>query len=132
MCLRQHAADVARHAFPVGDAQHQNRLTGKLEKVHGGSEKGNADDADSRGLLLKEEVISITIPGGVGEGMQLSMSSKGNEMPGGIPGDLLIVIEEAEDGVFQREGNNVIYDLHISFIDAALWLPPVARRIANP
>ena len=78
------------------------------------------DDADSRGLLLKEEVISITIPGGVGEGMQLSMSSKGNEMPGGIPGDLLIVIEEAEDGVFQREGNNVIYDLHISFIEAAL------------
>ena len=78
------------------------------------------DDADSRGLLLKEEVISITIPGGVGEGMQLSMSSKGNEMPGGIPGDLLIVIEEAEDGMFQREGNNVIYDLHISFIDAAL------------
>jgi molecular chaperone DnaJ len=78
------------------------------------------DDADARGLLLKEEVISITIPGGVGEGMQLSMSSKGNEMPGGIPGDLLIVIEEAEDGLFQREGNNVIYDLHISFIDAAL------------
>ena len=53
------------------------------------------DDADARGLLLKEEVISINIPGGVGEGMQLSMSSKGNEMPGGIPGDLLIVIEEA-------------------------------------
>jgi molecular chaperone DnaJ len=78
------------------------------------------DDADARGLLLKEEVISINIPGGVGEGMQLSMSSKGNEMPGGIPGDLLIVIEEAEDGVFQREGNNVIYDLHISFIEAAL------------
>ena len=78
------------------------------------------DDADLRGLLLKEEVISITIPGGVGEGMQLSMSSKGNEMPGGIPGDLLIVIEEAEDGIFQREGNNVIYDLHISFIEAAL------------
>lgn len=77
-------------------------------------------DADSRGLIIKEEVISINIPGGVGEGMQLSMSSKGNETPGGIPGDLLIVIEEAEDNVLQREGNNVIYDLHISFVDAAL------------
>ncbi|MBS4070607.1 molecular chaperone DnaJ [Algoriphagus aquatilis] len=77
-------------------------------------------DADSRGLVIKEEVISINIPGGVGEGMQLSMSGKGNEIPGGIPGDLLIVIEEAEEGVFQREGNNVIYDLHISFIQAAL------------
>lgn len=77
-------------------------------------------DADSRGLIIKEEVISINIPGGVGEGMQLSMSGKGNEIPGGIPGDLLIVIEEAEDNVLQREGNNVIFDLHVSFIDAVL------------
>jgi molecular chaperone DnaJ len=77
-------------------------------------------EADLRGLIVKEEVISINIPGGVGEGMQLSMSGKGNEIPGGIPGDLLIVIEETEDNVLQREGNNVIYDLHVSFIDAAL------------
>jgi molecular chaperone DnaJ len=77
-------------------------------------------EADSRGLIVKEEIITINIPGGVGEGMQLSMSGKGNEIPGGIAGDLLIVIEEAEDNTLQREGNNVIYDLHISFIQAAL------------
>lgn len=77
-------------------------------------------EADSKGLIIKEEIISINIPGGVGEGMQLSMSGKGNETPGGIPGDLLIVIEEAEDKVLQRDGNNVVYDLYISFIDAAL------------
>ena len=77
-------------------------------------------EADSRGLIIKEEVITINIPGGVGDGMQLSMSGKGNEIPGGIPGDLLIVIEEAEETTFQREGNNVIYDLYISFIQAAL------------
>ncbi|SDD72968.1 molecular chaperone DnaJ [Algoriphagus faecimaris] len=77
-------------------------------------------EADSRGLIVKEEVISINIPGGVAEGMQLSMSGKGNEIPGGIPGDLLIVIEEVEEKTFQRDGNNVIYDLYVSFIDAAL------------
>lgn len=77
-------------------------------------------DADSRGLIIKEEVISINIPGGVAEGMQLSMSGKGNEIPGGIAGDLLIVIEEIEDTTFQRDGNNVIFDLYVSFIDAAL------------
>jgi molecular chaperone DnaJ len=52
--------------------------------------------------------------------MQLSMSSKGNETPGGVPGDLLIVIEEVEDTILQRDGNNVIFDLYVSFIDAAL------------
>ena len=77
-------------------------------------------EADSRGLIIKEEVISINNPGGVAEGMQLSMSGKGNEIPGGIPGDLLIVIEEVEDNTLQRDGNNVIYDLYISFLDAAL------------
>ncbi len=75
---------------------------------------------DSTGLKKSEEVISIKIPAGVAEGMQLSMSGKGNEVGGGVPGDLLIVVEEAEDDTLQRDGNNVVYDLHISFIDAAL------------
>ncbi|MGY6741958.1 MAG: molecular chaperone DnaJ [Cecembia sp.] len=77
-------------------------------------------EADARGLILKEEIIPINIPAGVADGMQLSMSGKGNETAGGIPGDLLIVIEEIEDDTLQRDGNNVVYDLYVSFIDAAL------------
>ena len=75
---------------------------------------------DSTGMKRQEEVISINIPAGVTEGMQLSMSGKGNEVAGGIPGDLLIVIEEVEDEILKRDGNNVIYDLYVSFTDAAL------------
>lgn len=75
---------------------------------------------DSMGMSRKEEVISIKIPQGVAEGMQLSMSGKGNEVPGGVPGDLLIVVEEAEDDQLKRDGNNVIYELFVSFVDAAL------------
>ncbi len=76
---------------------------------------------DSSGLTTKEEVIAIKIPAGVADGMQLSMSGKGNEAPGGgVAGDLLILIEEKADDVLVREGNNVVYDLYISFIDAAL------------
>lgn len=77
-------------------------------------------EADLRGLILKEEVIPINIPAGVADGMQLSMSGKGNETAGGVPGDLLIVIEEIEDETLQRDGNNVVFDLYVSFIDAAL------------
>jgi len=76
---------------------------------------------DSSGLVSKEDLISVKIPAGVADGMQLSMSGKGNEAPGGgVPGDLLIVIEEIEDPELKRDGNNLVYDLHISFIDAAL------------
>lgn len=73
------------------------------------------------GLTRGEETISINIPAGVSEGMQLSMSGKGNAAPrGGIPGDLIILIEELAHETLKREGNNIIYDLHISFIDATI------------
>jgi molecular chaperone DnaJ len=73
------------------------------------------------GRVLEEEIIPIKIPSGVAEGMQLSMSGKGNVPPrGGVAGDLLIVIEEEPDEVLHRDGNNVIYDLHLNFADAAL------------
>lgn len=76
---------------------------------------------DSSGLKPQEEVISIKIPAGVAEGMQLSMSGKGNEAPGGgVPGDLLILIEETEGDELKRDGNNVVYDLYLNFVDAAL------------
>lgn len=73
------------------------------------------------GVVRGEEVISVNIPAGVAEGMQLSMSGKGNAAPrGGINGDLLIQIEEEEHPELKREGNNLIYHLFISFPDAAL------------
>ena len=76
---------------------------------------------DGSGLLQKEEVIDINIPAGVGEGMQLSMSGNGNHGPNGGPaGDLLIVIEEKPDELLKRDGNNVIFDLHLNFVDAVL------------
>lgn len=89
---------------------------------------------DSSGLVSKEEVISVRIPAGVADGMQLSMGGKGNDAPGGgVAGDLLIVIEEQEDKSLKRDGNNLIYDLYISFVDAALGtsveVPSVGGRV---
>jgi molecular chaperone DnaJ len=73
------------------------------------------------GRVLEEEIISIKIPAGVQEGMQLSMGGKGNVPPrGGVAGDLLIVVEEEIHAELLRDGNNVVYDLHVSFIDAAI------------
>jgi molecular chaperone DnaJ len=76
---------------------------------------------DSSGLSPKEEIIPVKIPAGVADGMQLSMSGKGNEAPGGgAAGDLLIIIEEKENEELKRDGNNVIYDLYLNFVDAVL------------
>ena len=73
------------------------------------------------GRILQEETIDINVPRGVHDGLKLSMKGKGNYGRfGGAAGDLIIIIEETEDKYLKREGNNLHYDLHISFIDAAL------------
>lgn len=73
------------------------------------------------GRLLGEETISIDIPAGVEDGMQLSMRGTGNAGKNGGPkGDLLINIVEKPHDDFSRDGKNIIYDLHINFADAAL------------
>ena len=86
-----------------------SQITAKCGSCHG------------EGVVRGEETITINIPAGVSDGMQLSMSGKGNAAPnGGIPGDLIILIEEIPHETLKREGNNVVYDLHVSIVDAAL------------
>ncbi|NUM31695.1 MAG: molecular chaperone DnaJ [Bacteroidetes bacterium] len=77
--------------------------------------------ADSNGLINEEVTTSIKIPAGVQHGMQLSLNGQGNESPmGGNRGDLIVLIEEILHNDFKREGNNLLYDLFISFPIAAL------------
>jgi molecular chaperone DnaJ len=83
------------------------------------SSKCNSCHGD--GIVRGEETITINIPAGVSEGMQLSMGGKGNAAPrGGVPGDLIILIEEIPHESLKREGINIIYDLHVNFVDATL------------
>ena len=78
-------------------------------------------DADMQGMILQDETVSIKIPAGVVDGMQLKVSNKGNDAPGnGIPGDLIVAIEEQEHDFLKREGENLHFDLYISFSEAVL------------
>jgi molecular chaperone DnaJ len=73
------------------------------------------------GRVYEEENLSLNIPAGVADGMQLNVSGKGNAaVRGGVNGDLIVVIEEEEHATLNRDGNNAIYELEISFADAVL------------
>ena len=68
-----------------------------------------------------EEDVTIDVPAGVEEGMQLSLRGKGNAgKRGGSTGDLIVVIEEKEHEEFTRDGRNIIYDMYVSFPEAVL------------
>lgn len=78
-------------------------------------------EANEQGLISQEIETSIRIPGGVAEGMQLSMNGKGNYGPGGgAAGDLIVLVEVIAHDELTREDNNVIYHLWLSFTQATL------------
>ena len=89
---------------------------------------------NGEGVSTQEEVININIPAGVAEGMQLSMSGKGNAARrGGSAGDLLIVIEEEVHPELLRDENDLVYNLLLSFPTAALGgtveIPTIDGRV---
>lgn len=107
----------------------QNTILGRMQtsapcNVCGGSGQtieSKPANADAHGMVSSEETVSVIIPAGVVEGMQLKVSGKGNDAPGnGISGDLLVAIEEQPHPTLQREGDNLHYDLYINFSEAAL------------
>ena len=76
---------------------------------------------NGEGVLMAEEVITINIPAGVAEGMQLSLSGKGNAARrGGVNGDLIVLVEEEEHPDLVRDGNDLLYNVFIGYPEAVL------------
>jgi molecular chaperone DnaJ len=105
----------------------QNTFLGQMQTVttcptcngEGTSITSKCGSCKGEGRVYGEENITIDIPAGVQEGMQLSLSGKGNAGErGGYPGDLIVQIEEEAHPELLRDGLNVVYDLHISFPEA--------------
>lgn len=81
-------------------------------------------ECNGEGLLRQDEVVTINIPAGVEEGMQLSVSGRGNAARrGGINGDLLVLIQEEKHPELIRDGSDLIYNLTLSIPDAILGAP---------
>ncbi|MFM2000339.1 MAG: hypothetical protein RL204_2286 [Bacteroidota bacterium] len=101
----------------------QMQTTTTCPTCHGAGKsiKSKPKDADENGQKRQEEIIELNIPAGVGDGMTLNVAGKGNAGPyGGVPGDLLVQIEEEEHESLKRDGVNLYYDLYVNFADAAL------------
>ena len=106
----------------------QNTFLGQMQTVstcptcngEGSTITAKCGNCKGEGRVFAEETVSIDIPAGVAEGMQLSVSGRGNAGErGGMNGDLIVVIEEEQHKELQRQDLNVAFDLHISFPEAA-------------
>ncbi len=83
--------------------------------------KNKCKHCGGSGVVKGEEVVEINIPAGVAEGMVVNVPGKGNAgMRNGISGDIQVFIDEEDNDIFVRDGNNLIYNLLIDFPTAAL------------
>jgi molecular chaperone DnaJ len=107
----------------------QNTLLGQMQTTstcpscHGEGQiiTNKCTHCAGEGVILGEEIMKVKIPPGVGEGMQLNVSGKGNAgRRGGINGDLLVIIHEEEHPQLVRDHNNLIYNLFLSFPEITL------------
>ncbi|HQV07407.1 MAG TPA: molecular chaperone DnaJ, partial [Chitinophagaceae bacterium] len=105
----------------------QNTFLGQMQTVttcpscngEGTTVTAKCTTCKGEGREFGEETVNIEIPAGVQEGMQMNVGGKGNAGErGGPPGDLIILIEEEPHTELHREGQNVAYELHLSFTDA--------------
>ena len=85
------------------------------------------------GRTIEDETLDIDIPAGVEDGMQLTMRGRGNAgIKGGPAGDLLISIEVKPHADLKRDGNNLIYELYLSFPDAAIGCSAEVPTLSGP
>ena len=99
------------------------QMQGECPQCHGAGKiiTDKCMQCGGNGVVRGEEVITLKIPAGVSDGMQLSMNGKGNAAPdNGVPGDLYVLIEEEKHPLFERDGNNLYLEHFISFPEAVL------------
>lgn len=83
--------------------------------------KDKCHNCHGDGIIKSEEILTIKIPAGVQDGMQLAMQGMGNAAPrGGIAGDLIVLVEEQPHDTFERQDANLYYNAFITFTEAAL------------
>ena len=83
--------------------------------------KNKCKECGGTGVVKGEDVVEISIPAGVAEGMVVNVAGKGNAAPhNGVNGDIQVYIQEVPHEKFVRDGQDLIYNLLLDFPTAAL------------
>jgi molecular chaperone DnaJ len=120
-CPTCHGAGVITHTTQSIFGMMQTQ--GVCPTCHGEGQiiKNKCKECGGTGITKGEEVVEVKIPAGVAEGMIVTIPGKGGAgMRGGIPGDILVMIQEEDHKTFVRDGNDLIYNLLLDFPTAAL------------
>lgn len=92
------------------------------DNCHGSGEVPHelCETCKGKGVLRREEEITLVVPAGIRDGEMVRMQGLGEAISKGTPGDLYIKINVAPHGVFKREGNDLVMNLNLKLTDALL------------
>lgn len=82
--------------------------------------KDPCEDCRGRGTRPETTTLSVNVPAGVDDGQTLRLANKGEVAPGGVAGHLYVVLHVQGDERFHREGDDVLSEVPVSFVKAAL------------
>ena len=120
-CQTCHGSGVITHTTQSIFGMMQTRGVCPTCNGEGHVIKNKCKHCGGSGVVKGEEVVEINIPAGVAEGMVVNVPGKGNAgMRNGISGDIQVFIDEEDNDIFVRDGNNLIYNLLLDFPTAAL------------
>jgi molecular chaperone DnaJ len=82
--------------------------------------KDHCEDCRGRGARAETSTLAVTVPAGVDDGQTLRLAGKGEVIPNGQAGHLYVVLHVQGDERFRRDGEDVLTELPVSFLKAAL------------
>jgi molecular chaperone DnaJ len=86
----------------------------------GKSIKDPCEDCRGRGTRPETATLTVTVPPGVDDGQTLRLANKGEAVAGGTTGHLYVVLHVQGDERFKREGDDILTEIPVSFVKAAL------------
>ncbi|XP_063335700.1 dnaJ homolog subfamily A member 1 [Pelmatolapia mariae] len=101
----------------------------------GQGEKFNSKDrcknCNGQKVERKKKILEVHIDKGMKDGQKITFHGEGDQEPGLEPGDVIIVLDQKDHPVFQREHNNLIMRMNIKLVEALCGFRKTIQTLDN-
>ncbi|XP_012726948.2 dnaJ homolog subfamily A member 4 [Fundulus heteroclitus] len=93
------------------------------------SSKDRCKNCNGHKVERKKKILEVHIDKGMKDGQKITFHGEGDQEPGLEPGDVVIVLDQKEHPVFQRQGNNLIMKMDIKLAEALCGFRKTIRTL---
>lgn len=94
-------------------------------------EKDKCKSCKGNKVFKDRKVLEVNIEKGMTHGQKIRFAGEADEVPGTIPGDVIIVVQEKEHDTFKRKGADLVIDLEIQLSEALCGFVRLITHLDN-